>query len=337
MPKNYTPFNIHIKNTADNEAVIDVDDIIGNEWTDATVTRKALRRKLSDLKELNGKVDKVRVNISTYGGDVADGLAMYDMLKELDAEVTTVVRGLTASAGTIIAQAATPGKRLQSDNSAQLVHAAWTFTYGNADDLRAEADDLDRITDRIVNIYAKNGADKDKVIALMKERDRWMLPEEALELGLIDQVYMPEEEQEKEAVAEALRKANSELFEKMPFNAPNMEVTMKANGDVVYKLLKNAPEEQTTTQEKEEEQINTEALLSTLNTGTTSTSISTVNNSYTNTVTVHSGTVSQITLQTNQDEEQPHILEQKQLLKLKQARAIAQSRKTKTIEESYNG
>lgn len=302
MPKKYTPFNVSIKNESDVEAVIDIDDYIGNEWTDSTVTRKALRRKLSELKELNANVEKIRVNISTYGGDVADGLAMYDILKEMDAEVTTVIRGLTASAGTIIAQAATPGKRLQSDNSSQLVHAAWTFTYGNAEDLRAEADDLDRITDRIVNIYVKNGANRDKVLEIMSQRDRWMLPEEALEMGLIDEIYIPEDKQEKDTDASALKKAVSNVMERVPFNAPDMEVTMKSNGDVVYKLLKNQePEEVQNSHDEDPIDINDSDQ-------------------------EENPTKPEVSKQNNQGEEQPHNLE------LYHAHAIARSRKYKNIE-----
>ena len=97
---------------------------------------------------------EVVVNIRSTGGDVNDALLIHDALRTLDARITTRCYGYTASAATIIAQAATEGCRELSANALYLIHNAVCATEGNAADLESRIELLRQTDARIADIYA---------------------------------------------------------------------------------------------------------------------------------------------------------------------------------------
>lgn len=212
-----------IKNAGTDTAEIDIDGAIGFDWmkwyddepqNDSVTIKRALR----DIKSKN-----IVVNINSLGGDVNDGLMIHDLLKEKNANVTTVIRGLTASAGTIVSQA---GHRKMSANAKMLVHKGLGFLFGwfNANDLEPVVDDLTVISDLIAEVYAKAGSkDKEYYKDLMNEfngRGRWLSASEALEAGLIDEIYEPgEDESKKEKETIDNFKSQLETFQRMNMNA----------------------------------------------------------------------------------------------------------------------
>jgi len=208
-----------IKNEAKRSAVIEIDDIIGGGWFDDKNTRVWLRNALNEITELKGKVDEIRVNINSPGGDVDSALAMHDLLKEFDAEVETRIYGLSASAATIIAQSASPGKRMQSENALQMIHAASSGMWGKAEDLRKHADTLDRVTDRIKSIYGKNSGGNEELIDQHMKAETWLSATEAKEIGLIDDAFEPEATKDLPMAALAFDVAIAEKMNmKMPSN-----------------------------------------------------------------------------------------------------------------------
>jgi len=183
-------------------AEIDIDGVIGgydwdaDTWEEAKrLTQQAMRKELKALAAL--KVDHITVNISSPGGYTSHALAIHDLLRENPAEVTTRVYGQTASAATVIAQSADSGKRLISENALYLVHKCLSILWGmyNANDLREILDDQEKITERMIYLYAHRGGQEEEDIAELLEAQngagRWLDPDEALELGLVDAVYSP--------------------------------------------------------------------------------------------------------------------------------------------------
>jgi len=180
--------DIKIYNKADGEYVIDILGDIGEDWWgEGENTKQAINQKIKEITSLNAS--KVVVNISSLGGSVDHGLAIHDALRSLDAEVITNVTGLTASAATIIAQAG--DTRRISENALYLIHRAWTFAMGNAEDLMEMASTLEKIDERIVNIYKKRSGKDEQEIKEAMAKDQFLSPQEALDLGLIDEVYEP--------------------------------------------------------------------------------------------------------------------------------------------------
>jgi ATP-dependent protease ClpP protease subunit len=143
---------------------------------------------LDNLTEL-GDVDNITLRINSPGGDVFDGVAIHNALKNHKAKVTAQVDGIAASAASFIAMAA--DKIVMPSNSFMLIHGASGISFGNADDMRSVADDLDRIDKSLTATYvARAKSTTAKVKAIMKE-DRLMDADEAKSLGFADEVTEP--------------------------------------------------------------------------------------------------------------------------------------------------
>lgn len=182
---------INIDNSA-GVATIDIEGTIGMpDFTesDKVATYEEFKSKIVEVKSANPR--KVVVNIRSTGGDVNDALLIYDALKEVS-NVETICYGYTASAATIIAQAAAQGKRKMSANGLYLIHQASTYADGNANELDAKADLLKKTDERIAAIYAEaSGRPAEEFVALMGENNgngKWLNAEEALAAGLIDEI-----------------------------------------------------------------------------------------------------------------------------------------------------
>jgi ATP-dependent Clp endopeptidase proteolytic subunit ClpP len=135
---------------------------------------------IASLKASSAK--SINVGINSPGGDVFAGLAIYNALKGSGKTVNVKVMGIAASAASVIAMA---GDTIEMPgNSMMMIHNPWTFTAGNADELREEADVLDKIGAGLTGIYAnKSGQPADKIAALLA-KDTWLTAAEAKELGL---------------------------------------------------------------------------------------------------------------------------------------------------------
>lgn len=153
-------------------------------------TYEKFRTCLARIRESNAR--HIVVNIRSTGGDVEDALLIYEALRESGCKVTTRCYGYVASAATIIAQAASPGRRQIARSALYLVHRCHSLCEGNAEELKATRDMLEATDHRLATIYAsRSGRSTDEMLALMSDnggRGRWLSPEEAVSLGLADKV-----------------------------------------------------------------------------------------------------------------------------------------------------
>jgi ATP-dependent Clp endopeptidase proteolytic subunit ClpP len=161
-------------------------DAIGKSfWDDNAVSAQSFVTALAEL----GDVTEIKLRINSPGGDVFDGVAIYNAVKNHKATVTAHIDGIAASAASLIAMAA--DKIVMPQNSFMLVHGASGFAMGNAEDMIALAADLQRIDKSMASTYAaRSGQTPAKVRALMKE-DRLMDATEAKSLGYADEVASP--------------------------------------------------------------------------------------------------------------------------------------------------
>jgi ATP-dependent Clp protease, protease subunit len=145
-------------------------------------------KKFSDeLNGLNG-VKRLNVHINSLGGDTFTAQAIYSILSDFEAKKTAYIDGVAASAATIIACAA--DEVIARENTNYMIHQPWMVAIGNADTMRKAAEDLDAVTEPVVNVYkAKvNGKiDDDRIMKLMED-ETWMTAEKALEYGFVDKV-----------------------------------------------------------------------------------------------------------------------------------------------------
>ena len=174
---------------------IDIEGVIGVErgeggTTTGVATYEAFRKEVERIAAVAAQ--RVVVNIRSTGGDVNDALLIYDALRALDAHVTTRCYGYTASAATIIAQAADEGAREISGNAMYLIHRSMCAIEGNAQSLEARAELLHKTDERLAQLYAlHSGGSVEKYAALMAENGgegRWLTAEEAVAEGLADRI-----------------------------------------------------------------------------------------------------------------------------------------------------
>lgn len=126
--------------------------------------------------------------INSPGGSVSAGFGIYDTMKQLKCDVSTICVGLAASMGAFLLSSGTKGKRTSLANSQIMIHQPLGGAQGQATDIEITARNILRIKDRLNGILAKNTGQSLEKIKNDTERDNWMFPEEALEYGLIDKI-----------------------------------------------------------------------------------------------------------------------------------------------------
>lgn len=188
-------FTYNINNSA-GTIEIDINGAIGvyREDGEGVSSYNDFTRRMRDIDASSAR--KVIVNIRSIGGSVNEALLIYEQLKALSAKVETRCYGYTASAATIIAQAASKGERKMSANGLYLIHQSKTSSEGNSFELETSIDLLKKTDERIVAIYAEaSGRPAEEFKALMKAnkgRGKWLSADEALEAGLIDEIIKAE-------------------------------------------------------------------------------------------------------------------------------------------------
>ena len=156
---------------------------IGDRWNEDGVVASELVRDLSAL-----EADTINLRINSYGGSVPDGLAIYNALRRHKAAINVFVDGVAISCASYIAMA---GDTItMAKNSQMMIHAPWTFAYGNSNDMREQADILDRYAKAMASAYAdKSGKTYEDALALLTDgKDHWYLADEAKAEGFADEV-----------------------------------------------------------------------------------------------------------------------------------------------------
>lgn len=156
---------------------------------------------MGDLPE---EVTEICVHINSYGGEVAEGVAIYNALRSFDGGVTTVCEGFACSIASVIFMAG--NERIMRDSSLLMLHNASMPAQGDANAHRKAADDLDVITELSKTAYlshAKGDLTREKLTEIM-DAETWVTPEQALEWGLATEIDKPAAEDEPTQSARAL-------------------------------------------------------------------------------------------------------------------------------------
>lgn len=170
------------------EAEIDIEgEITSRIWDDTDTSASQFR----DLLKQVGDVKTINLHINSPGGDVFEGVAIYNMLKQSKADIHVYIDGLAASIASVIAMA---GDTItMPENSMLMIHNPWTIAQGNAKELRKIADDMDKMGESIKTSYLSKSNDKldaDTLTKLMDE-ETWLTAKESAEYGLADEVLEP--------------------------------------------------------------------------------------------------------------------------------------------------
>lgn len=144
---------------------------------------------VKELRDLNA--DKVNVHINSYGGDVSEGLAIYNVLKNSRAKVTTYCDGFACSAASVIFMAGE--ERVMNSASLLMIHNAWSWASGDANDFRKQAEDLDKITQASINAYMSRIWITEEELKEKMDSETWLTAEEALADGFATKIMENEE------------------------------------------------------------------------------------------------------------------------------------------------
>ena len=138
--------------------------------------------------------EPIRVFIDSPGGDADAGYAIFDMMRFVKPQVTTIGMGLVASAGAIIMLAAPKERRLGLPNSHYLIHQPLSGMRGVATEIEIHARELDRLRRRINKLIADETGQPLEKVEKDTDRDYWMGAEEAQSYGLIARIISRREE-----------------------------------------------------------------------------------------------------------------------------------------------
>jgi ATP-dependent protease ClpP protease subunit len=179
------PFEIRA--AGDGEAELLIYGDIGESWWGESVTAKETAEQLAAI-----EASKITVRINSYGGSVADGLAIFNALRSHAAEIDVRIDGVAVSIASLIAMAGDTVR--MSENALFMVHAPWGGTMGNAKELREYADVLDTYAKAMSSSYVrKTGQDQDTIMALLTDGvDHYYVADEAVEFGFVDEIIEEE-------------------------------------------------------------------------------------------------------------------------------------------------
>ena len=194
-----------IKAANSNDNTISIFDVIGSDYWGEGVTAN---RIAGALRSMNG--EDVTVSINSPGGDMFEGLAIYNQLREYSGKVTVKVLGIAASAASIIAMA---GDEVQIGRGAFLmIHNCWVVVVGNRLDLARAAQDMEPFDRAMQDIYsARSGLDAETVSGMM-DNETYIGGNDAVDKGLADRLLSADEISDgDESPAAALRKLDALL------------------------------------------------------------------------------------------------------------------------------
>lgn len=140
--------------------------------------------------EIKGlEVDTINVYINSYGGEVAEGLAIYNALRRHKAKVRTVCDGFACSAASVVFMAG--DERVMSNASLLMIHNAWMLAMGDQNDLRKNADDLEIINAATIQAYLNHVNISEDKLREMMDAETWISAADALEMGFATAVVNP--------------------------------------------------------------------------------------------------------------------------------------------------
>lgn len=142
--------------------------------------------KLEYLADKSG--EPIKLYINSPGGSVTAGLAIYDTMKRIKCDVSTICVGMAASMGAFLLAGGTKGKRYITENAEVMIHQPLGGAYGQSTDVTLVAEHLSNVKKKLNAIMASNTGKSIKQIAIDTDRDHYLDAKEAVEYGLVDKV-----------------------------------------------------------------------------------------------------------------------------------------------------
>lgn len=130
----------------------------------------------------------ISLYINSPGGSVSAGLAIYDTMKYIKCDVSTICVGTAASMGAFLLSSGAKGKRIILPNAEVMIHQPLGGAQGQATDIQIAAEHISRTKQRLNTILADNTGKSIEEIAVDTDRDNWLTAQQALDYGLVDRI-----------------------------------------------------------------------------------------------------------------------------------------------------
>jgi ATP-dependent protease ClpP protease subunit len=177
--KSAHPFEIRNKTATKAEIVIY--GAIGQGFFEDAISAKQFS---DELKKLPDTIKDLDVRINSPGGDVFDGIAIYNRLKQHKAKKKIYIDGLAASIASVIALAG--DEIVMGEGALYMVHLPWSWAVGNRNDLENTINRLMDVEEQMVSIYTKKTKMSRSEIKAMLEKETWLDADQSIELGFVD-------------------------------------------------------------------------------------------------------------------------------------------------------
>ena len=191
----------------------------------------------------------MNLHLNCIGGDVFEGMAIYNVLRKRTAKTTIYIEGIAASMGSVIALAG--DEVIMAENSLFMIHNAWGGAMGEASEMRKTAALLEKISGEIADIYIKKTRlPYDKVQEMMDE-ETWLSADEAFNLGFVDSISDAIKVAAKYDVSKFKNITDKEIQNKLSVNLKSKKMTeelkswFNAKVDEIIAKVKNSNESET--------------------------------------------------------------------------------------------
>ena len=244
--KNKAMFSV--RQQVQNPNILDIyiyDDILGdsyNWWTGEKKESETSANYVKQVLESNQKASEINVYINSYGGEVKEGLGIYNQLKRHPASVNVYIDGFACSIASVIAMAG--DKVIMGTNALMMIHHASISTYGNAEELRKAANDVEVIDKASCSSYLTKAGDKltEETLNQLLDNQTWLNASQCLEYGLIDEIAGQEDKTIQKAQQRFKQSIKAQLRDiDTSIKVPEQFKTQKNNYEILrQKFLKKS-------------------------------------------------------------------------------------------------
>ncbi|EDS77311.1 serine protease [Clostridium botulinum C str. Eklund] len=208
-------------------------------WTDEKIESQTSANYIQKQLESINNVSNINIFINSYGGEVKEGLAIYNQLKRHPAQKTVYVDGFACSIASVIAMAG--DKVIMGTNTLMMIHHAAMGAWGNAEELRKAANDVEVIDKASCSSYLTKAGDKlsEETLNQLLDNQTWLNAEQCLQYGLCDEIAGKEDDN----VSKAQQRFNQAIKQQMEglrqqVKVPEQFKQNKTNAEKLMQLFK---------------------------------------------------------------------------------------------------
>lgn len=204
------------QNTLDMYIYGDVEKDYYDWWNDEVIESETSARYFRDELAKYDGITKINIYINSYGGSVFEGTAIYSQLKRHSAFKTVYIDGFACSIASVIAMAG--DKIIMPANTMMMIHNVMNGAFGNAEQLRKAADNLDVICEgnRQAYLQKSNGKISEEILIELLKTDTWLTAKQCVEYGFADELL--EKEIDLSEAQQMLQKANLTIEQQINYN-----------------------------------------------------------------------------------------------------------------------